>query len=70
MNLFFTQQPIYYTLYFTHIFSTFFTSVLPRPKRCKYICNTVVEYIEKVGVDNVVQIYMDNGANMFDVPRF
>jgi hypothetical protein len=23
-----------------------------------------------VGVDNIVQIYMDNNANMFDVPRF
>ncbi len=51
-------------------FLLFLLGVPPRPKRCKYICNTLVEYIEKVGIDDVVQIYTDNGANMFDVPRF
>jgi hypothetical protein len=40
------------------------------PKRCKYICNALLEYIEKVVVDNVVQIYMDDSANVVDVPRF
>jgi hypothetical protein len=33
-------------------------------KDAQYICNALVEHIQNVGVDNVVQICIDNASNM------
>jgi hypothetical protein len=33
-------------------------------KDAQYVCSALVKYIDQVGVDNVVQICMDNISNM------
>jgi hypothetical protein len=33
-------------------------------KDAQYICIALVEYIKNMGVDNFLQIYMDNASNM------
>jgi hypothetical protein len=33
-------------------------------KNARYICNALARYIETIGMDNIVQIYIDNFSNM------
>ncbi len=39
-------------------------NIIGDQKDAQYICNAMVEYIQNVGVENVVQICMDNASNM------
>jgi hypothetical protein len=44
-----------------------FLGVIDTTKECKnahYICNALVKYIETIGMDNIVQIYIENFSNM------
>jgi len=38
-------------------------------KDAHYICNALAEYIETIGVNNIVQICIDNASNMISVPK-
>jgi hypothetical protein len=39
-------------------------NIIGDQKDAQYICNAMAEYIQNVGVENVVQICMDNASNM------
>jgi hypothetical protein len=39
-------------------------------KDAQYICNTLVGYIENIGMDNIVQICINNVLNMWNATNF
>jgi hypothetical protein len=38
-------------------------------KDAHYICNTLVEYIETIGINNIVQIYTNNASSIRSMPK-